>query len=112
MKNKIFLAPYPFTDSSQEKLRPALCLCEARGDLDLAVFAFITSQEIQDPQPTDIELNPQSDIGRSTRLLRVSTARLHRLFSLNRHRVGREVGEPSPELQREVTNKLRLLFDL
>ena len=112
MKNSIFLVPYPFTDSTQNKLRPALCLNEPRGDHELSLFAFITSQKIENPQSTDIELDPQSELGRSTRLLQNSTVRLHRVFTINRYRVGREIGELSPELRAEVADKLRLLFDL
>jgi mRNA interferase MazF len=112
MKNEIFLVPYPFTDANVSKPRPALCLNEPRGDHEEVLFAIITSQTANDPQPTDVELDPQSDAGRSTLLLRRSNARLHRVFTINRFRVGRKIGELSPELQAEVAQKLRLLFDL
>ena len=112
MKNKIFLVPYPYTDANTSKPHPALCLNEPLGEHEEMIFAVITSQNVQDPQSTDVALDPHSDTGRSTQLLRPSTLRLHRLFALNRYCVGREIGELSPELQAEVAQKLRLLFDL
>ncbi len=112
MKNEIFLVPYPFTNANVSKPRPALCLTEPHGDHEEVIFAIVTSQTVNDAQLTDVELNPNSDIGRSTRLLRTSTARLHRLFTLNRYRVGRKIGELSPELRTKVAQKLRLVFDL
>ncbi len=112
MKNKIFLVPYPFTDTSAAKIRPALCLTEPNGDFEEMLLAFITSQDINDPLPSDIEVNPSEEKGASSRLLRTSTVRLHRIFTLNRYKLQREIGVLSPALQEEVAQKLRSLFSL
>ena len=51
MKGKIVLVPFPFTDFSASKLRPALVLYE--GDRDVVV-AFISSKI--PPQPTESDV--------------------------------------------------------
>ncbi len=51
MKGKIILVPFPFTDLSASKLRPALILHE--GDRDVVV-AFISSKI--PPQPTESDV--------------------------------------------------------
>ena len=51
MKGKIVLIPFPFTDLTAAKLRPALVFFEGERDV---VVAFISSRVPQSPMPTDI----------------------------------------------------------
>ncbi len=51
MKGKMVLIPFPFTDLSATKLRPALVLHE--GDRDVIV-AFISSRIPSKPSDTDV----------------------------------------------------------
>lgn len=48
MKGKIILVPFPFTDLTATKLRPALVLLEGEQDV---VVAFISSKVPQKPVP-------------------------------------------------------------
>jgi mRNA interferase MazF len=56
-KGDIILVPFPFTDFSGSKNRPALILAES--ELDVTV-AFISTQ-IQWKEETDILLQPDSE---------------------------------------------------
>ncbi|MEM3905882.1 MAG: hypothetical protein QXZ17_03295 [Nitrososphaerota archaeon] len=51
MKGKIVLVPFPFTDLTAVKLRPALVLFEGERDV---VVAFISSRVPGELKPTDV----------------------------------------------------------
>ncbi|MEM3388199.1 MAG: hypothetical protein QW491_02100 [Thermoproteota archaeon] len=51
MKGKIVLVPFPFTDLTAVKLRPALVLFEGERDV---VVAFISSRVPRELKPTDV----------------------------------------------------------
>lgn len=44
VKGTIVLAPFPFTDLSSSKVRPALCLSDKVGSHKHIVLAFISSK--------------------------------------------------------------------
>ncbi len=63
-KGTLVLIPFPFTDLSGSKLRPALILAET--PLDVTV-SFITTQ-LQWQEPTDILIQPATFNGIKKRL--------------------------------------------
>ena len=56
MKGKIVLIPFPFTDLTATKLRPALVLYEGEKDV---IVAFISSRTDK-PKPVDIIINEKT----------------------------------------------------
>ena len=106
IKGKVVLVPFPFDNLSASKVRPAVCLTEPIGDHRHVVLAFITSrepEELRDPErPGYVETG-----------LRVqSVLRLHRLMTVSTSLVRRELGDLSSDMQTDVDEKLRTLFDL
>ena len=82
----VVLVPFPFSDLSQSKLRPAVALASAgRGDW---ILCQITSNPYGDSQA--IELNDASLATGSLRL--TSYARPGKLFTANRNLIVRQVG--------------------
>jgi mRNA interferase MazF len=111
-RGKIVLVPFPFDDLLAAKVRPAVCLTEPIGPHRHVILAFISSRIPTDLLETDLVLDSgQADF--ATTGLRVSsTLRLHRLMTATTALIRRELGELSPQLQGEVADRLRRLFDL
>ncbi len=104
IKGDIILVPFPFTDLSGSKTRPALVLHTDERD---ATVAFISSQA-EITEPTDILLKPDELNG----LKRVSVIRLGKLATLDRDIVLGKLGELSKEQLGSVNHNLIALFKL
>ncbi len=109
MRGKIVLIEFPYDDFSCLKVRPALCLTDPIGPYNFIVTSFITSKT-QDPVlDTDILLK---DEYLHYGLQKPSKIQLHRLFSVTRNDVLREVGIVSPELLSSARVKLACLLHI
>ena len=101
----VILIPFPFSDLSQPKLRPAVVLADAgRGDW---VLCQITSKPYGDPRPIELV-----DSSFATGSLRVASyARPGKLFTANRDvmvtQVGSLKGEPFTQIVEAVVDILR-----
>jgi mRNA interferase MazF len=112
MKYKIVLVPFPFDDLTATKVRPAVCLTDEIRPHSHIVLAFITSQVAASASPTDFVID-KSDADFATTGLKVSsTIRLHRLMTVTKSIVQRQLGELSLAQQTEIENRLRKLFSL
>lgn len=112
MKYKIVLVPFPFDDVTANKVRPAVCLTAAIPPHSHVVLAFITSQIASNPSPTDFIFNKTDADFIVTGLKVSSTIRLHRLMTVKKSIILRELGELSSSQQKEIDNRLRTLFNL
>ena len=110
--NKIVLIPFPFDDLSGNKVRPAVCLCEPIGLYHHVVLAFITSQVIHNPLPSDLIFSSTATDFSLTGLRLSSTLRLHRMMTVTSSLIRRELGQLSPRMQEQVKKKLIELFRL
>jgi mRNA interferase MazF len=101
---EVVLVPFPFSDLSQSKLRPAVCLADAgRGDW---VLCQITSSQYGDP--IAVSLN-EPDFAKGG-LLVASFARPGKLFTAHSGLVVRSVGVLTPPaLQRLVSTVIAML---
>src|SRR5215211_1816916 len=112
IKGKVVLIPFPFDNLSASKVRPAVCLTEPIGAHRHVVLAFITSREPEELLETDVVLDPERPGYVETGLRVQSVLRLHRLMTVSTSLVRRELGDLSSDMQTEVGEKLRTLFDL
>lgn len=112
MKYKVVLVPFPFDDLTATKVRPAICLTDEIKPHGHIVLAFITSQVSANASATDFVVD-KSDADFSVTGLKVSsTIRLHRLMTVAKSVIRRELGELSKTQQTEVEKRLRKLFNL
>jgi len=101
MKGKIVLVPFPFTDLTAAKLRPALVIYE--GDKD-AVLAFISSNIPAEPSKADILIKKDHPGFIKTGLKMDSVIKLDKIAT---DLIVGELGELDEELRREVNEGLR-----
>ena len=100
----LILVPFPFTDLSGSKVRPALVLIASSLDVTLA---FITTQ-LQWQESTDVLLTPDSLNG----LKKPSLIRLSKLATIDAILVQGRLGSlNTPQLQ-AIHQNLRLLLQL
>lgn len=95
MKHKIVLVPFPFDDLSASKVRPAVCLTNEVTPYGHVVLAFITSN-ILNPAKTDLVIDVADRDFAVTGLKVSSTIRLHRLITVSRKIITRQLGQLSP----------------
>ncbi len=111
-KHKVVLVPFPFDDLSSNKVRPAVCLTDPIGPHDHLILAFITSRIPASPLETDLVI-ASSDLDFASTGLRISsTLQLHRLMTVTKALLRRELGALPPTMQAQVNNRLRKLFNL
>lgn len=101
---QVVLVPFPFSDLSRAKLRPALVLADAgRGDW---ILAQITSNPYADPNAVSLEPNSFAHGG----LQRTSFARPGRLFTASPALVVGVAGQLHTTTFNEVISRTRSLF--
>jgi mRNA interferase MazF len=94
----VVLVPFPFSDLSQSKLRPAIVLADAgKGDW---VLCQITSNSYSDPRA--IELTSSSF--NSGSLHKVSYARPAKLFTANRSLLVAKAGMLTEDSLKQIIN--------
>jgi mRNA interferase MazF len=103
-KGDIVLIPFPFTDLSGNKLRPALVLAE--NTLDITV-SFITTQ-LQWQEPTDIMLQPQTKNG----IKKLSIVRLSKIATIDKSLIVGIIGSMSSTQILELNQKLKSIFQI
>jgi mRNA interferase MazF len=109
MKGKIVLVPFPFTDLTTTKLRPALVIYEGEKDV---VLAFISSKAPFELSEADILITKNHAGFRRTGLKVDSVIRLDKVATVLKDLIVGELGELDEELRREVNQKLRKRFFL
>lgn len=94
------IVPFPFSDLSQTKRRPALVLATLRGD-DL-ILCQITSRSVSDSYAIVLETTDFS----SGSLNQSSNIRPNRLFTADRQLILKKAGELKPEKLDEAIARL------
>lgn len=110
IKNKIVLVPFPFDDFSSTKVRPAICLTNSIGKYKHIIIAFISSKMPDELLETDIILSKKDKDFESTGLTVDSVIRLHKLVTIPKNLISRELGFITTSLSGIITKKIQLLF--
>ena len=106
-RGDVVLVPFPFTDLTAEKLRPAVIVSPDPQELDV-VIAFISSiVPSGDLAETDFLLTPDHPDFSKTGLKKASVFKLKKLLTIERTRLIRRLGRVSPAIQEELDRRLR-----
>jgi len=103
LKGKIVLIPFPFTNLTVTKLRPALVLFEGERDV---VVAFISSRVPREPAPTDIIVGETHLDFKLTGLKVASVIRLDKVATILKDLIVGEIGEVGVKLKKEINRKI------
>jgi mRNA interferase MazF len=103
-KGDIVLIPFPFTDLSGKKLRPALVLAVSSADITVA---FITTQTAF-KEPTDIEIQPDTNSG----IKKVSLIRPAKLATIDKTFAIGKIGSLPSNLLSQVNSSLKIILQL
>ena len=109
MKGKIALIPFPFTDLTSAKLRPALVLIAGEKD---CVVAFISSRMTDKLSPTEVLIGEDHEEFAGTGLKRSSVVRLDKVATVSKSLMLGEIGQIGETLRREVNRKLREAYQM
>ena len=109
-KGKIVLIPFPFTDLSASKVRPAVIVSNFSQGEDIIV-AFISSLKHR-TQKTDIVLNSHDKDFSKTGLKVDSVIKTGKLATLDKKIILGEIGEVSMDIEKEINKKIKILFGL
>jgi mRNA interferase MazF len=103
-KGNIVLIPFPYTDLSGSKLRPALILAET--SLDVTV-SFITTQ-LQWQEVTDIILQPSFLNG----IKKISLIRLSKIATVKKTLITGKIGTINQAQSADLNKNLKIIFQV
>jgi mRNA interferase MazF len=109
MKGKIVLVPFPFTDLTAVKLRPALVIYEGNRDV---IVVFISSKIPSELFEVDVLLMKNQSDFRNTGLKLDSVIKLDKIATVLKDLIVGEIGEINEEIKKEVNQKLRKILEI
>ncbi len=104
IKGDIVLVPFPFTDLTGNKWRPALVLISTKTDVTVC---FITTQ-FQQAESTDIQINPSDLNG----LKKESLLRLSKFATIDKGIIPGKIGNLEPEYMSFLNKRLIKILQL
>ncbi|HYN44461.1 MAG TPA: type II toxin-antitoxin system PemK/MazF family toxin [Candidatus Limnocylindrales bacterium] len=109
MKGKIVLVPFPFTDLTAVKLRPALVLYE--GDKDI-ISVFISSKIPSEPSEIDVLITKNHSGFKKAGFKLDSVIKLDKIATILKDLIVGEIGEINEEIRKEVNQKVIKILEV
>lgn len=111
-RGTVVLTPFPFTDLSGARVRPAVIVSRSDRSGDDVVLAFVSSVIPPRPLPTDLVLDSSHPQFRETGLKVPSIVKCDKLATVQRGIILGELGQLSASLLRELDQRLRHALDV
>jgi mRNA interferase MazF len=109
-RGDIVLVPFPFTDLSGQKVRPAVVI-SVENDIDVSV-AFISSVVHVESAEAEFVLLASHPHFSRTGLRKSSVFKMSKVLTLERSAILRKLGKIHPSIQRELDAKFKLAFGI
>lgn len=100
-KADVVLVSFPFSDFSDFKLRPALCLTDPTLPYEQLILVAISSQ-VQKKDKLDIVLDPDDRWFTESGLRKISVVKPYKLLTVSKSYVKREIGILPPKMMDKV----------
>jgi len=110
-KGDVVLVPFPFTDLSQTKLRPAVVLWVDPQGPDITL-CFVSSQNLKDTTLDEVILTPDEAEFAQTGLKVASKIRVARMVTLERRLLQRRLGGLGQQQLQRLNKALKFAFQL
>jgi len=110
-KGDIVLVPFPFTDLTQTKLRPAVVLWADPNGSDVTL-CFISSQNLANVALGEFVIEPSDAEFTGTKLKVTSKVRVTRLVTLERQLIQRRLGKLGPNYTQHLNAAMLQAFQL
>ena len=110
-KGDIVLIPFPFTDLSATKLRPAVVLWVNLKGVDVTV-CFISSQNVTHLAPEEFTIEPSDPEFTSTGLKIASKVRVSRIATVERRFITRRIGKLGTNQVKQLNQTIITTFQL
>jgi mRNA interferase MazF len=107
MKGKIVLVPFPFTDLTAAKLRPALVIYEGEKDV---IVAFISSKIAPELSETDVLITTENPDFKKTGLKAESVIKIDKVATVLKDLIVGELGEVDNGLRETINRNLKEIF--
>ena len=112
MRGDVVLVPFPFTDLTTEKLRPAVIVSAEPQESDIDI-TFISSIAPPGELPVaDFPLAPNHPDFPQTGLKKASVFKVKKLLTIERTKIIRRLGKVSPAIQKELDRRLKEALSL
>lgn len=110
-KGDIVLVPFPFTDLTQTKLRPAVVLWVDPNGSDVTL-CFISSQNVASVASGEFVIGPSDAEFAGTKLKVTSKVRVTRIVTLERQLIRRRLGKLGPSQAQQLNASMLQAFQL
>ncbi len=112
-RGTIILTPFPFTDLSKNKVRPALIFSSNNRKDNDVIIAFISSVvEPDNLTQTDILLDSKDIIFKETGLKTTSVIRTEKLATIDKKIILGELGSIDTQFMNRIDENLKIVLDL
>ena len=111
-KGIIVLAPFPFTDLTTIKRRPAIIVSSSTKRDNDVIVAFISSKLKSTFNNTDFLLETNHPDFSLTGLKRTSVFNMDKLVTIEQSIIIGEIGKVSETILKELNSKLKIALDL
>lgn len=111
-RGTVVLTPFPFTDLSGKKARPAVVVSPSDRPGEDVILAFVSSVKPLTLLPTDLSIDTSHPDFRASGLKVASIVKCDKLATVQRRVIFGELGALSPALLVELNTRLRVALGL